>query len=57
MSDNQFKPGDVVQLKSGSVLITVVKCIKEGKLECQWQNQSTGEFQTRSFHPVVLQKV
>ena len=57
MSDNQFKPGDVVQLKSGSVLMTVVKYIKEGKLECQWQNESTGEFQTWSFHPVVLQKV
>lgn len=56
MSDNQLKPGDVVQLKSGSVLMTVIKDIKDGRLECQWQNESTGEFQTGLFHSVVLQK-
>ena len=56
MSDNQFKPGDVVRLKSGSVRMTVIEYIKDGRLECQWQNESTEKFQTWSFHPVVLEK-
>lgn len=42
MSSNDFKVGDVVRLKSGSMPMTVAN-IKQDFIECKWFNQ-VGDF-------------
>lgn len=49
-----FKPGDVVQLKSGGPLMTVKE--QDGDcLFCVFWNQDASQFVTLSFDPVTLQ--
>lgn len=48
MADEQFKPGDVVQLKSGGPWMTVKSVSANGHTEVQWFNESSGTFDLRS---------
>ena len=54
MSMQQFKPGDVVQLKSGGPAMTVDSMSDETWL-CQWFENST--LRSESFRPAALQPV
>lgn len=51
----EFAPGDVVELKSGSPLLTVVTATAE-KVGCVWFEETAGEFRTYDFLPVLLDK-
>ena len=59
MSNDLFKEGDVVELKSGGPLMTVSG---EGKfggrdmLVCRWWNTSTEKFETDHFIQSALRK-
>ena len=56
MSDDQFKKGDVVELKSGSVRMTVSEDSVSSALDCRWWNSSTHKFEWDRFNPSVLKK-
>ncbi|MCW0979181.1 DUF2158 domain-containing protein [Agrobacterium sp. BT-220-3] len=51
-----FKPGDVVQLKSGGPLMTVAFINEEGKVSCTWFNQDHASFEVKFaiFNPEML---
>ncbi|QJP17158.1 DUF2158 domain-containing protein [Starkeya sp. ORNL1] len=51
----EFAPGDVVELKSGGPLLTVVTATAE-KVSCIWFEETVGEFRTHEFAPVLLSK-
>lgn len=51
----EFAPGDVVELKSGGPLLTVVSASAE-KVSCIWFEETHGEFRTHEFAPVLLNK-
>lgn len=51
----EFAPGDVVELKSGSPLLTVVAATDEA-VNCVWFEETHGEFRTHAFLPVLLDK-
>lgn len=44
----QLKKGDVVQLKSGGPMMTVIEIDDAGRLYCQWFN-SRGKVQAQGF--------
>ena len=48
-----FEPGDIVQIKSGGPLMTVVKTDESGVL-CLWFNEATGEVRTATIPTIVL---
>jgi uncharacterized protein YodC (DUF2158 family) len=55
MSDeNPWKPGDVVQLKSGGPSMTVAGEDEIGMVICEWFVGTNP--QTKSFNPAVLKK-
>ena len=57
MSDDRFKEGDVVELKSGSARMTVSGDYREiNELECRWWNSSAQKFETDRFNPSELKK-
>jgi uncharacterized protein YodC (DUF2158 family) len=52
LTENQWKPGDIVGVKSGGPSMTVAR-VEMGKVFCEWfdgQNPMRGE-----FTPVVLE--
>lgn len=51
----EFAPGDVVELKSGGPLLTVVSASAD-KVSCIWFEETHGEFRTHDFAPVLLNK-
>lgn len=51
---SQFKPGDQVELKSGSKTMTVEKVADDGQCLCVWM--VNGEGHKEWFLPVVLQR-
>lgn len=55
MSDNQFKVGDIVQLKSGGPNMTV-SAFHVGEVECTFWNPSTEQMSTLKVFPNTLQK-
>lgn len=54
-----FKVGDVVRMKSGGPMMTVIKIRDGGELECAWFNQNGHEFKHESyyFQPETLKPV
>jgi uncharacterized protein YodC (DUF2158 family) len=40
MSEHTFKPGDVVQLKSGGPLMTLISSDTESNWTCAWYNDT-----------------
>lgn len=48
-----FKIGDVVQLKSGSPLMTI-RIISENQYKCVWFNTSTNKFETSELMPFAI---
>lgn len=59
----EFKIGDVVVLKSGSLLMTVNKVGKKfphggiaNLIECKWYDQKANNFLTDWFKPETLDK-
>lgn len=51
----EFEPGDVVELKSGGPLLTVIAASTEA-VSCIWFEETQGEFRKQDFPPVVLVK-
>ncbi len=53
-----FKPGDVVQLKSGGPRMTV-SSIREGRIICEWftGSERASKREVAGFEPAVLVKV
>ena len=49
MAEKKFKPGDVVELPSGSPLMTVSHYDDWGNVVCSWYNVRTNE-----MHPGVV---
>ena len=63
MSDDRFKEGDVVELKSGGVPMTVVSDLTDSSnyrgldmVECRWFNSVTQEFKINTFKQSELKK-
>ena len=63
MSDDRFKEGDVVELKSGSVPMTVISDLAASSdyrgldmLECRWWNSSANEFKINTFKQSELKQ-
>ena len=58
MAHQEFKVGDVVRLRSGGPLMTVVNPqTSQGKeVWCEWWNEGTSKFENRGFLPEVLEK-
>ena len=42
-------PGEIVQLKSGGPLMTIVKVEDTKRITCMWYAQEQGEFRTHVF--------
>lgn len=51
----EFSPGDVVELKSGGPLLTVVSATAE-TVTCIWFEETQGEFRNHDFAPILLLK-
>ena len=56
MSDDRFKEGDVVELKSGSPRMTVFGEGGFDTLQCRWWNSSTKKFELNKFKQSELKK-
>ena len=50
---NEFKTGDIVVLKSGSVTMTI-SSIKDDRIECRWYDVESNSFKLSHFNPQVL---
>lgn len=48
-----MKAGDIVQLKSGGVVMTIERIV-DGFVYCEWYNPITGLFCSRSFLEIQL---
>lgn len=55
MSGNTFKPGDIVRLKSGGMLMTVSVIKNDGSVGCVWQPPGTTETLRENFRPEALE--
>ena len=44
-----FLPGEIVQLKSGGPLMTIIKVEDAKRITCMWYAQEQGEFRTHVF--------
>lgn len=51
----QFEKGDIVELKSGGLAMTVSGTTKSGRVICQWF--LNGKVESDSFPPESLKKV
>lgn len=51
-----FKPGDVVQLKSGSPALTVIANLDDG-VNCLWYAELTDEMKTGLIPHIALEKL
>ena len=51
-----YLPGELVQLKSGGPLMTVVK-VEDKRITCMWYAQEQGEFRTQVFEQAWLDEV
>ena len=51
-----FLPGEIVQLKSGGPLMTVVT-VEDKRITCMWYAQEQGEFRTHVFEQVRLDEI
>ena len=55
MSQNTFKIGDEVQLKTGGPPMTIVRGTSTD-LVCTWHNPVTGKFEEAVFPPAALRR-
>ena len=57
----EFADGNVVQLKSGSPSMTVIKVYKDEwgdpLVKCQWFCESTGEFKVGDFYQIAVKHI
>jgi uncharacterized protein YodC (DUF2158 family) len=51
-----YLPGELVQLKSGGPLMTIVK-VEDRRITCMWYAQEQGEFRTQVFEQAWLDEV
>ena len=51
-----YLPGELVQLKSGGPLMTVVK-VEDKRITCMWYAQEQGDFRTQVFEQVWLDEI
>ncbi len=49
-----LQPGEIVQLKSGGPLMTVIKVEDAKHITCMWYAQEQGEFHTQAFEQAWL---
>jgi uncharacterized protein YodC (DUF2158 family) len=49
--------GDIVQLKSGGPVMTVVMVDGENAITCMWYASQQGEFRTHVFPQVLLDEI
>ena len=52
-----FLPGEIVQLKSGGPLMTIVKVEDAKQITCMWYAQEQGEFRTQVFEQTWLDQI
>ena len=52
-----YLPGEIVQLKSGGPLMTVVKVEDAKRITCMWYAQEQGEFRTHVFEQAWLDQI
>ncbi len=58
MSEQEFKPGDVVRFKSGGPRMTVIGKADSGAVRCMWfKTDGVGPVQTEAFSPIILEHV
>lgn len=59
MADQEFKPGDVVRLKSGGPKMTIAfKYVNDdNNYMCTWWVETTSQFGEKSFEGATLVKV
>lgn len=53
---NEFKVGDVVQMKSGGPQMTVVECNDSGYVVCEWFSRKSQNMERREFVSASLIK-
>ena len=53
--EQEIAPGDVVELKSGGPVMTVVRVAEAGAVYCQWF-PSPDKVREKSFPPAALKK-
>ena len=51
-----YLPGEIVQLKSGGPLMTVVT-VEDKRITCMWYAQEQGEFRTLVFELAGLDEI
>ena len=52
-----YLPGEIVQLKSGGPLMTIVKVEDTKRITCMWYAQEQGEFRTHVFEQAWLDEI
>jgi uncharacterized protein YodC (DUF2158 family) len=52
-----FQPGEIVQLKSGGPLMTIIKVEDAKRITCMWYAQEQGEFRTHVFEQAWLDQI
>lgn len=50
-----MQAGDVVQVKSGGPILTVLKMDADGNVHCVFWNEKDHSFETKAFNPHVLE--
>lgn len=56
MESTEFKPGDVVCLKSSPEVRMTVSTIQDSRIQCVWMSSNNCFLQSDTFLPVVLNK-
>ena len=51
-----FEPGDIVQIKSGGPIMTVVSA-KGAEVQCLWFSEQAGDVKTATIPTLALEKV
>lgn len=51
---NEFKPGDIIEMKSGSAKMVVFKVDERGYVECFRYSESHDQFKQESLHKHLL---
>ncbi|MBH8569366.1 DUF2158 domain-containing protein [Microvirga sp. STS02] len=54
--ESKFAPGDIVRVKSGGPVMTVVNHVEDGRYYCTWWQPKRGELVFDFFYPVILEK-
>ena len=52
-----YLPGEIVQLKSGGPLMTIVKVEDTKRITCMWYSQNLGEYRTHVFEQAWLDEI